>query len=50
MQNSVIDEAVYVNLGLARADVYGALEKVLQGRRVDELDRSVLEAIKQLTT
>ena len=49
-QDSMINEADYVDLGLACADVCGALNRGMDGRRVDELSQSVLEAIGQLTT
>ena len=39
----------YVDLGLACADVCQALHRGLGGRRLDELNQSVLEAIGQLT-
>jgi len=39
-----------VELGLACADVCGALDRGMGGRRLDELNRSVCEAIKQLKT
>ena len=40
----------YVELGLACADVCKALERGMNGRRMDELSQSVFEAIEQLTT
>ena len=40
----------YVELGLACADVCTALDRGLDGKRLDELNNSVCEAIKQLTT
>ena len=40
----------YVDLGLSCADVCRALGRGMSGRRADELGRSVLEAIEQLTT
>jgi len=46
----MINEADYVDLGLACADVCGVLERGMRGRRVNELDQSVLEAIERLTT
>ena len=50
MQDSMIDEVDYVDLGLACADVCRALDRGLKERRADELNRPVLEAIKWLTT
>jgi len=46
----MINETDYVDLGLACADVCRVLDRGMRGRRVDELDQSVLEAIGQLTT
>lgn len=46
----MVNEADYVNLGLVCADVCGILDGGLKGRQADELDESVLGAIKQLTT
>jgi len=46
----MINEVDYVDLGLACADVFGVLDRGMRGRRVDELDQSVLEAIERLTT
>jgi len=43
------NEADYVELGLACADVCGVLDQGIKGRRVDQLTRSVLRAIEQLT-
>ena len=40
----------YVDLGLSCAEVCRALSRGMDGRRADELSRSVLEAIEQLTT
>ena len=39
----------YVELGLACADVCTALDRGLSGKRLDDLNNSVCEAIKQLT-
>ena len=46
----MINKEDYVDLGLACADACRALERGLNGRRADELSRSVFEAIEQLTT
>ena len=40
----------YVELGLACADVCTALDRGLSGKRLKDLNNSVYEAIKQLTT
>jgi len=39
-----------VELGLACVDVCSALDRGMGGKRPDELNRSVREAIEQLTT
>ena len=40
----------YVELGLACANVCTALDRGLSGKRLDDLNNSVCEAIKHLTT
>ena len=40
----------YVELGLACADVCTALGRGLNGKRLNDLNNSVCEAINQLTT
>jgi hypothetical protein len=44
------NETDYVDLGLACADVCRALDRGMGGRRLDDLGRTVCEAISQLTT
>ena len=46
----MINYADFVDLGLACADVCTALDRGLNGKRLNDLDSSVCEAIKQLTT
>ena len=46
----MIEREDCVKLGLACADVCRALDKGLDDRKADQLNRSVLEAIEQLTT
>ena len=46
----MVNYADYVDLGLACADVCTALDRGLDGRRLKDLNNSVCEAIKQLTT
>ena len=46
----MINEADYVDLGLACSEVCSVLYQGMRGRRVDELGRSVFEAIGRLTT
>jgi len=49
-QDSMINQAEYVELGLACADVCIALDRGLKGKRLGDLNNSVLEAIEQLKT
>jgi len=46
----LINRTDCVELGLACADVCAALGRVLNGKRLNDLDTSVREAINQLTT
>ena len=46
----MVNRADYVELGLACADVCTALDRGLNGKRLKDLNNSVSEAIKQLTT
>ena len=46
----MINELDYIELGLSCADICTALDRGLNGRRVDELSQSVFMAIQQLTT
>ena len=48
-QEPTANEMDCVELGLSCADACQALDRGLNGRRVDELSPSVLEAIEQLT-
>ncbi|KAF9641876.1 hypothetical protein BDM02DRAFT_3125016 [Thelephora ganbajun] len=50
IRDSVINKVDYVELGLACADVCGALDRGMSGRQEDQIGRSVLEAIERLTT
>ena len=50
MQDDMAGELDYVDLGQSCADVCKALDRGLEGRRSDELSRSVLGAIEKLTT
>ena len=49
VQDTMINKQEYVELALSCADVCQTLERGLNGRRLDELSRSVLEAIEKLT-
>jgi len=46
----MMNQMDYIELGLACADVCTALDRGLDGKRLNELNNSVCEAIKQLTT
>ena len=46
----MINEMDYVELGLACAEVCTVLDRGLNGKRLNELNDSVCEAIRQLTT
>ena len=46
----MINQADYVELVLACADVCTALDRGLTGKRLDDLNNSVCEAINHLTT
>ena len=50
IQDSMINEDDYVDLGLTCNIVCTALDRGLKGKRLNELGGSVLEAIGQLTT
>ena len=40
----------YVELGLSCADICKALERGMDGKKLDDLSKSVCDAINQLTT
>ena len=44
------NRADYIELGLVCADVCKALDRGMKGRRMNELNQPVFEAIGQLTT
>ena len=46
----MINKLDYVELGLSCADICRALDRGMSGRKLDELDQSVRDAINQLTT
>ena len=46
----MVNELDYVELGLNCADICGALDRGMNGKRLDDLSQSVYEAINQLTT
>jgi len=49
-QDTMVNKRDYVELGLACADVCGALDRGVGGRQLDQLSRSSCEAIGKLTT
>ena len=49
-QDSMTNKADYVELGLACADVCRALDRGMNGKKLDDLSQPVCEAISQLTT
>ena len=49
-QDSTVNKADYIELGLACADVCRALDRGMSGKSLDDLGQSVCEAIAQLTT
>ena len=48
-QDSMANKADYVDLGLACADVCKALDRGMNGKKLDDLSQPVREAINQLT-
>jgi len=46
----MVNDADYVELGLACANVCTALDRGMNGKKMGDLNQSVREAIKQLTT
>ena len=48
-QDSMINKRDYVELGLSCANICGALDRGMSGRKLNELNQSVGDAINQLT-
>ena len=48
-QDSMANDLDYVDLGLNCADICRALDRGMNGKRLDDLSQSVWEAIAQLT-
>ena len=48
-QDSIVNKTDYVELGLNCADVCSALNRGMNGKKLDDLSQSVREAIIQLT-
>ena len=49
-QDEMSNQVDYVELGLACANVCTALDRGLSGKKLNDLNNSVREAINQLTT
>ena len=49
IQDSAVNEQDYVELGLNCADICRALERGMNGNKLDDLSQSVCDAINQLT-
>ena len=49
-QDSIANKLDYVELGLTCANICRALDRGMSGRKLDDLNRSVCDAINQLTT
>ena len=50
IQDSMSNKTDYIELGLACAELCGALKRGTNGKRLDDLSQPVCEAIGQLTT
>ena len=48
-QDTVVNEQDYVDLGLYCADICDALKRGMDGRKPEDLSKSVRDAINQLT-
>ena len=46
----MVNEQDYVELGLSCADICKALDRGMNGKKPDDLSKSVCDAINQLTT
>ena len=44
------NEQEYVDIGLSCADICKALSRGMNGKKLDDVDKSVYDAINQLTT
>ena len=49
-QDTMANEQDYVELGLSCADICKALDRGMNGKKLNDLGRSVCDAINQLTT
>ena len=46
----MVNDQDYVDLGLSCATICGALERGMNGKKLNDLSKSVCDAINQLTT
>jgi hypothetical protein len=49
-QDTMVNEQDYVELGLSCADICKALDRGMNGKKLDDLSKSVCDAINQLMT
>jgi len=49
-QDTMTNEGDYVELGLSCADICKALDRGMNGKKLNDLSQSVCDAINQLTT
>ena len=49
-QDTMVNERDYVELGMSCVDICEALERGLGDKKLDDLSKSVCDAINQLTT
>ena len=49
LQDSVANKQDYLELGLNCADICGALDRGMKGKRPDDFSQSMCKAISQLT-
>ena len=49
-QDTMANEQDYIELGLSCADICKALDRGMNGKKLDDLGRSICDAINQLTT
>ena len=50
LQDTMVNDQDYVDLGLSCADICKALERGMGRKKLDDLSKSVCDAINQLTT
>ena len=48
-QDTMVNEADYVDVGLFCADICRALDRGMDGKKLEDLSQSVCDAINQLT-